>query len=260
VQPTVFQRLLSSTAPSLLVLSLFLCAGSVVARAEDESRVVLREQFSQRHREELVNRLRLISGWRDLKFDERGALLLGSVVIGGSPSARALLTRAVHGNSVIVLEDASKRPDVVFCSVSPGSWPRPSPSQPLVYIVFIDFDDFLQVTGDKPARESFDVGWGVLHEFDHVVNDSIDPDLPGHPGECENHINAMRREVRLPERTDYFFASAPFNSDANFTTRFVRLAFDGQDESGNKKKRYWLVWDASIVGTLDNQARIALGR
>ena len=43
-------------------------------------------------------------------------------------------------------------------------------------------------------------------------------------------------------------------------TRLVRLAFEQEQAPSNKKKRYWLVWDANAVGGLDEQKQIALLR
>ena len=120
-----------------------------------------------------------------------------------------------------------------------------------VNIVLIDFDDFRQVSGDKQARAAFDVGWAVLHEIDHVVSDSRDPDHDTSLGDCETHINQMRRELGLPTRNSYFFSFLPVKNDANLVSRFVRLRFDHVNNSSTKRKRYWLIWDAAIVGGLN---------
>jgi hypothetical protein len=118
--------------------------------------------------------------------------------------------------------------------------------------VLIDFADFRHLVGDEPARNAFDVGWAILHELDHIVNDSRDASGLGASGECENHINAMRRELHLPERSAYFFTFFPPGRDSSFATRLVRLAFDRHDVS-HGKRRYWLIWDATVVGGLDEQ-------
>ena len=60
----------------------------------------------------------------------------------------------------------------------------------------------------------------------------------------------MRRECDLPERAGYFFTPSPLAADTTFTTRFVRLAFEEEKSATNKKKRYWLLWDANVVGGL----------
>ena len=88
---------------------------------------------------------------------------------------------------------------------------------------------------------------------------SLRPDATalGETGECESHINQMRRECDLPERADYFSTLSPLSADTTFTTRLVRLAFEEQKPTG-KKKRYWLVWDASVVGGLEENQIAAL--
>jgi hypothetical protein len=107
------------------------------------------------------------------------------------------------------------------------------------------------------ALDAFNVGWGLLHEFDHIVNDSPDAISLGETGECEAHINQMRRECGLPERVDYFYTLLALSGDTAFATRLVRLAFDQELPSGNKRKRYWVLWDANVVGGLDVQKQIA---
>src|SRR5678816_3909411 len=82
------------------------------------SAVVIKPEVSRSHREELIKRLRVITGWNNLKFDDNGSLRLGDTQTSrGSESARILLKEAVAGPNVIVLEDASSRTDVAFCRV-----------------------------------------------------------------------------------------------------------------------------------------------
>ncbi len=178
-------------------------------------------------------------------------------VRGGSQTARDLLRLAVSGKNVVVLEDASNRSDVVFCRVIEGKWKRNAATKPLVYIILIDFADFSHLTGDAAALAAFDVGWGVMHELDHVVRDSLDAEKNGETGECEDNINRMRRECGLPLRADYYFSFLPAATHSDFKTKFVRLPFNAYNAETNKMKRYWLVWDAGVVGGLDEQKRLA---
>lgn len=219
--------------------------------------VVSREELSPAHRQQLATKLRKITGLPDLNFDHNGILrLAGNRIVGGSESARELLTSAINGRSVVVIEDASNSSEVAFCRVIPGKWKRNSSGKPPVYVVQIDFADFDQLVGDERALEAFNVGWGLLHELDHVVSDSPDTTSLGETGECEAHINQMRRECSLPERADYFSTLSPFATNTTFMTRLVRLAFEEHSPATNKKKRYWLVWDATVVGGLE-QTQIA---
>lgn len=217
--------------------------------------LVVRQNVSQSNREELARRLRTITGWADLAFDSDGAMRIGHAEPQvGSQSARNLLNKAFTGKRVILLEDASSRKDVVFCRVVLASMDQVTSSE--VFVVLIDFADFRQVTGDKQALAAFDVGWAVLHEIDHVVEDSYDPQEDV-AGDCEGHINRMRRELGLPVRNSYFFSFIPVKNEGTVISRFVRLGFDQQDATSAKRKRYWLIWDAAVVGGLASDDRVA---
>jgi hypothetical protein len=225
---------------------------------QNHSNVVCREELSPAHREELATKLQKITGFSSLKFDREGTLRQGnSEPVGGSAIARELVASAIHGRKVVVIEDASHRSDVAFCRVIPGRWKTNAASAPPAFVVQIDFADFEQVVGDEQALEAFNVGWGFLHELDHVVNDDADATSLGETGECEAHINQMRRECNLPERADYFSTLLPLTTDSAFMNRFVRLAFE-QQLPANKKKRYWVVWDANVVGGLEQNQIAAL--
>ena len=236
-----------------VLLVLFLVCIPIYASGTDN--VVVRHNVSKTNREELARRLRTITGWSDLTFNADGALRIGTArASAGSSSARDLINRAVSGRRVILFEDASSRKDVVFCRVVLGRLDHAPTSE--VHVVLIDFSDFRQVTGDKQARAAFDVGWAVLHEMDHVVEDSEDPqqDIPG---DCEGRINRMRLELGVPVRNSYFFTFLPIRNDSNLISRFVRLSFDQDNGPTSQRKRYWLVWDAALVGGLTSEAESA---
>ena len=240
-----------------IVACLFLTAVSTLAA----DRVMLKPDIPRAHREELVSRLRRITGLSDLRFETDGALRFDSNRSDrGSKSARELLLHAITGTNVIILEDASSRADVAFCRVVRGRWIRDEAGKPPAYVVLIDFSDFHQLSGDAEARAAFDVGWGLLHEIDHVVNDSEDTNDETAIGDCEDHINEMRLEVGLPVRAGYFFSRVYLKADANFNARYVRLSFERRDETSLQTKRYWLVWDAVSVGGLIGDSQRALVR
>jgi hypothetical protein len=123
-------------------------------------------------------------------------------------------------------------------------------------VILIDFADFRQVIGDKQALAAFDVGWAVLHEIDHVTEDSQDPQQDV-VGDCEGRINQMRRELGLPVRNSYFFRFLPVKNDGNFISRFVRIGFDQENVKPSSKRRYWLIWDAAVVGGLPSETESA---
>ena len=239
------------------ILFITLVSSSVLA--SETSKVVARKSVSESHRAELEDKLKAITGWRDLRFMPDGRLLLGtSRASVGSNTARELLKRTVAGEHVILLEDATGRKDVAFCRVDATAWANDLPGDRSVYVVLIDFADFKQVSGDRKARAAFDVGWAVLHEIDHVVEDSVDPMFAGETGECESHINKMRQELGLPVRTDYYFSVLPVRSDSSFLiSKFVRIGFDYHDRASGKTKRYWLLWDAVVVGGLESGVQTA---
>lgn len=237
-----------------LCFALFACPLPSISSVNVPTKIICREELSLNKREALAAKLRVITGWPELKFDERGVLTLGSADASqGSQAARNLLRQAQAGRRVIILEDASNRQDVVFARVVPGRWKNHASEMPPTFVVLIDFSDFGHLMGDRDALRSFDAGWGLLHEIDHVVNDSEDAETASDAGECEDHINLMRRECNLPLRTDYFFTYLPFAQQSDFKTRFVRLAFDQQGATKGTRRRYWVVWDATLVGGLDPQ-------
>jgi len=222
--------------------------------------VVIRENVAANRRHELVSRLRAITGFTNLRFDEAGVLQLGQLHSNGSKQARALLTEAVSGNKVVVIEDASSSSDVAFCRVVAGRWLSHADTKLPAFVVLIDFSDFKQLTGDSQARASFDVGWGFLHELDHVIADSADAEDPSTLGVCESHINEMRSELGLPLRVDYFFTDASVRSDPNFNSKLVRLPFESYDLQTSRKHRYWIVWDLNSVGGLVTSRQTAVAR
>ena len=255
MRPIIERKHFSLKLAHVFLATACVCLSALSTLASDSaSRIVLRPEVSRSHREELITRLRVITGISTLNFDNNGSLRLGEQTDGGSESARTLLAQAVAGPSVIVLEDASSRSDVAFCRVVRGRWVRGESNKPPAFVVLIDFTDFHQLSGDAEARAAFDVGWGLLHEIDHVVRDSEDARDAKAVGECEDHINRMRLEVGLPVRVDYFFSRTYLKADSNFNARYVRLSFE------REAKRYWLVWDATTVGGLIGDSQRALVR
>ena len=237
---------------SCLCLMLVVCLSPAKSSEKIANRIVCREELSEAKREELAARLRSITGWTELKFDANGALRFETAMVrGGSATARELLLKAESSRNVVVIEDASNRQEVVFARVIPARWKNHASNMPPSFVLLIDFADFDRLMGDRAAIESFNVGWAFLHELDHVVNDFGDPEGTNDAGECEAHLNLMRRECNLPLRTEYFFTYFPHAQDSEFKTRFVRLAFEQNDPTQMKSRRYWIMWDATLVGGLD---------
>lgn len=239
---------------------LILAASVVPAIAGEPSRggLVIRNSVSVAYRDDLVRKLQTITGWNDLHFDRTGLLTVNpNKFRGGSAIARELLENALAGNSLIVLEGVNSRSDVVFCRVDLGHRLQSKPNQPTTHVVLIDFSDFKYVSGDREARAAFDVGWAVLHELDHVVNDSLDTSGAAPGGDCEANINRMRTELSLPIRASYYFSFLPLKTDLHLISKFVRLPFDAKEPGSDKRRRYWLIWDAMLVGGLTADAQTA---
>jgi hypothetical protein len=243
----------SKQARPFWLAGIVLILSPIALNAEPKtSSIVCREELSIARRELLASKLRKITGLAELRFDGNGVLRAGtSVSAQGSETARELLAGAIYGRNVVVIEDASHQSSVAFARVVPGRWKKNGVNSPSVFVIQIDFADFEQLVGDERAREAFNAGWAFLHELDHVVSDSADATSPGEAGECEAHINQMRRECDLPERADYFSVLSPLATDNTFMTRLVRLAFEASKPATSEKKRYWLTWDANAVGGLE---------
>jgi hypothetical protein len=257
MQPRKSNLFLSPNARWLAILFV-LCCWSAVHATDKPSKILLRESFASSHRTELTEQLRSITGCSDFQLDGSGDLCIhNNRADAGSKLARTLLMTAATGKDIIVLEDTSNSIDIVFCRVIPARWTREREANPSAYVLQIDFSDFHQLLGDAPARQAFNVGWGVLHELDHIVNDSADAVGLGDAGHCEDNINAMRRELNLPERLEYFFTFFPATNDENFKSRLVRLAFERRIGPNGKSKRYWLIWDAAVVGGATSRKELA---
>ena len=237
-----------------------IAASSIPAVASEISRggVLIRNSASSANRQDLVRKLQSISGWADLDFDQSGFLNVNPKKFrGGSAIARELLKNAIAGEKLIVLEGARSRSDVVFCRVDLAHWLTGNKANPTTYVVIIDFNDFRYISGDKEARAAFDVGWAVLHELEHVVNDSADTAAPDVYGDCEANINRMRTELGLAIRAGYYFTFLPLKTDLHLISKFVRLPFEGREAGSDKRRRYWLIWDAALVGGLRAEAQTA---
>ena len=237
------------------------CSARLTVGGNESEKVWCRPELAPARRVEIAQQLQKITGWKSLGFDANGALHLdNSAPVGGSETARKLLADAVSGRRVLLLEDVSDSQDVVFCRVIEGRWKKAEPTDPPAFIIQIDFADFTRITGDRAALEAFNVGWGVLHEIAHVVNDAEDTETEGDAGECERMINLMRRECGLAERAEYHFKFLQGATDSPFMTRLVRMPFERKSPDSDKRRRYWLIWDAALVGGIYEQKQLAVRR
>ncbi len=167
------------------------------------------QSLNERQRQLLQENLRQESGFRELVFDEQGVLTLGDRqhTAGGSTTARALLIAALEGGNLSELESHERSPEVAFAQLLGMEYRDigETGQRINIYRVQIDFADFAHLQGAREAKASFDVGIVLLHELTHGVLKLQDPrgDMD-QIGECDAHVNQMRRELRLPERLYYY--------------------------------------------------------
>lgn len=208
--------------------------------------------------EKLLKSLREKTGFTEMRFDETGFLRLGdrSMPAGGSATARELLIAAVDRACAIDLESHDRSSRIAFAQLG----------KPLVFIslatgarievnpIEIDFSDFAHLRGDKAVLAAFDVGFVVLHELAHAVLGLHDlTDEANGPGECEEYVNRIRRELDLPERQNYIAQTHRVRSLGSGTPLsqaellFTRMA---EQEGRAKKQSFNLTWDAESVAMI----------
>jgi hypothetical protein len=152
--------------------------------------------------------LRQKTGWPELSFDQQGVLTLGTQrhSAGGSATARALLAAALSSAHLYELESHESSPAIAFAQIveSVDRLIDETPRRTHVYQVQLDFADFHHLHGARAAKASFDLGIALLHELVHGVLQLQDPQGGlDQIGECDAHVNQMRRELQLPERLYY---------------------------------------------------------
>ncbi len=220
--------------------------------SQDEHRLSA-EQLSK-----LLESLRHKSGFMEMRFDEDEFLHLGdrSKIEGGSSLARALLIAAVDRDRAIDLETHNRSSQVAFARLaSPINFTnRTSGARISVYPIQIDFNDFDHLRGDRAAIEAFDLGFVVLHELGHAALGLSDALVNGQgPGECEEYINGIRRELAIPERQSYMaraFISRTFPFQAPYRKAELIFARKTDREGKTKSHRLNLSWETDRVGAV----------
>lgn len=215
-------------------------------------------QFNAQQLEQLLQSLRAKTGFLELSFDQQGFLALGDATkfIGGSATARALIAAAVKINHVVELECHNRSALVAFARLGqPVIFISMATKQQIeAYPVEIDLADFNHLRGDKRVLAAFDLGFVVLHELAHAVLGLHDTsEEADSPGECEAHINRMRRELNLPERRHYVARTFLISASTSYkTTRHAELSFaQTVEEQGRVKlEKLHLNWEAERVGPI----------
>jgi hypothetical protein len=164
-------------------------------------------RLNERRLQTLQVSLRQKTGFVELEFDRQGALTLGNRqnITGGSATARALLAAAIDSANLYELESHERSPEIAFARLRDMEYRISEPGKRVnIYQAQIDFADFDSLQGPREAKASLDVGLALLHELAHGVLKLQDPPVDTDEiGECDAHVNQMRRELQLPERLYY---------------------------------------------------------
>ncbi|MEP7273411.1 MAG: hypothetical protein ABI882_18065 [Acidobacteriota bacterium] len=210
---------------------------------------------------EVLLSLREKTGWESLNFDDEGFLICpdSDAFTGGSEAARRLLGKAIFSDESYYLEAHNRSDAVRFARLGPGTVYAQHGSSVRISVkpVQLDFADFNQLRGDGPALKAFDVGLAIMHELAHGIWQLRDAaSEEDEPGECETFINQIRRELQLPERTNYLarVRHCAINCGRPIVElRFTRtLARTSEGHGRVTQRRYLLQWDATAVGAMTN--------
>jgi hypothetical protein len=189
------------------------------------------------HEAQLVRSLRKITGFERLRFAEDGSLSLGDItgVSAGSSIARQIIFCAMGSGRAFIIEDHSGSQSVFFGQLDEGTDFEDVVSKRRLDIwrLRLDFEDFREMEAPPAVRESFDVGFTLLHELLHGVGYK-DADSRDEIGELEGLINQARGELGLPLRDQYF--GEPLQITPGMAT--VRLRFREHIESAAERQRH----------------------
>ncbi len=203
------------------------------------------------------------TGFKEMSFDTDGFLNLGdrTKFSGGSGTARALLTATVEASVALDLECHNYSSITAFARLarSVNYQSRATGASIDVYPIEIDFSDFNKLRGDKRVLAAFDIGFVILHELGHAVQGLLDT-MGSHddPGECEEYINRIRRELNLPERQNYIarsFRTPPSMTRAPVEMAELVFALTGEDQIN--PKTFLLNWDAHLVGPVRERSELS---
>jgi hypothetical protein len=269
--------LFHSTLQSFTVTFLFvlLSAPFILARPSDPLRYQGGIRNSQGARKlnakqqtAVLKGLREKTGLVELDFDEDGFLRAGDPtrLSGGSATARALLLAALDSEQAFDLESHDRSSIVAFARIgAPISYQsRLTGASIDVIPVEFDFADFDRLRGDRQAIAAFDLGIVMLHELAHGVLRLHDAQTETDVlGECEAHINQIRRELGLPERQHYFArltdrpGATGGASIKQAELQFTRLV---SEQGRVRRAGFILTWEAAQVGQILSEAATVRAR
>jgi hypothetical protein len=207
-------------------------------------------RLNRRNLEDVARHLERLTGWK-LGFDRQGVLTLSSSssLRTGSETARQILLRTMRSVS-ITLEDRSRSADIAFAALTRECvYFLPSGERVEGYLLRLDFQDFLHLSGDREALEAFTLGFVLMHELVHALEKRRDPpQLEGlrESGDCEQIVNRIRQELNLPLRVHYateVFLLGPY------PIPYERLRFVRSRVVGGKTEQdtYIVQWPSAFV-------------
>lgn len=216
-----------------------------------------KESLSAAQLQHVLDSLRHKTGFLEMRFDEAGFLTLGDRTRyeGGSATARELLMATVDSPQAFVLEAYDHSPAVAFAHLITGDTYVDFRTRTQIETerVQLDFADFAQLHGDPAAVAAFDLGFILLHELVHGVwhlRDAVGD--TANVGACDEYINRMRRELKLPERQGYAARLQPtkptFSQPPRLRAELI-FARTSTEASRVRIERFYLSWDGEKVGS-----------
>lgn len=211
------------------------------------------QRLNESQLQTLQESLRQKTGFVELEFDQQGALALGNRqnIAGGSATARTLLQATVDSANLYELESYESSPEMAFARIVESEYRLigKTGQRMMIHQVQLDFTDFGHLSGAREAKASFDIGIALLHELAHgVLNLQDRPGDTDQIGECDAHVNQMRRELRLPERLYYHPGISVTRISGAKGIVHARLVFVERAAANAKPSaQYSLSWLASQV-------------
>jgi hypothetical protein len=242
----------------VLLLALSLHAQAVEAQNRSESSPGIRNSqqarrtLSQERLTQVARSLENLTGLTGITFDSTGTLSLDQAKLDqfGSATAREILHRVIETTS-ITLEDYNRSVDVAFAKITPGVvYLFPTGKKVPSFSLQVDFQDFEHLGGDEDALKAFDLGFVLLHELVHAVENKRDPvgrDGINDEGECEEVVNLVREELGLPTRLHYRSERVSFGPSANLSFERIKFARSKGKDGEPDEEIYFVQWPTSFV-------------
>ncbi len=202
----------------------------------------------------LLKDLRQWTGFVEIESDDEGFFVLGNRahILGGSATARDLISTVVDGPDLYTIESHQRSSDLAFARIRARLDYVNSKNVPglirHLWSVEIDFQDYTELRGQAEAIRAFGPALNLLHELAHAAmhlrDSTSDRDSLG---DCERYINQIRRELGLAERESYepinTQAVTPFGTGQRILGElsFVRI------DPGKRIKKFRLTFDVQNV-------------